>query len=105
MGRGKKERNPERGGGIGRGAMMHGRLASHSRALHQPQACVPRSPVWRRGAPRYRRPGADSLPATPTRRTQRRAQSSPRSPATQARLPGPRLMPTPRPTSPPRPHL
>lgn len=52
-------------------------LASHpaERSITPKPASLARSLVWRRGAPRFRRPGADSPPRGP-----RRVQAEPRCP-------------------------
>lgn len=68
----EKERNPKRGGGVGRKAMMFGRSPATQPSAPSPPS-LPPSLVWSRGVPRLRRPGATALPATPARLRPRRA--------------------------------
>ena len=99
----EKERNPERGGGVGREAMMHGRSpATQPSAPSPPKPASLARPSGDAGLPGTAALGLTALPATPARRTQRpNAQSSPPEPSHPSPpLPGPRWPPTPAPTSP-----
>lgn len=71
----EKERNPERGGGVGRKAMMYGRSpASQPSApsAPSPRPSLARLEIW---GSRLRRPGADIPPGYPSP-----AQATPRCP-------------------------